>query len=256
MATEAMRMLLTVAHPDDETFGCGSLIAHAVAHGVRVMVTCATHGEAGSPAAGRGFDDADMAVVRSAELHQAAAVLGVEQVRLLDWRDSGMDGAPAAGTLAAASVDGVADVVGAVIADFRPHLVVTLDGSDGHRDHVQIREGTLAAVERVDWPVERVYLHCLPQQLMRQWVEELRVKQPGSDHLALGELGMPESEVTTVIDTADLLALRERAITVHASQESPFEIMGPVLRRDFLTVERLRRIRPPWRGGDLETTLF
>ncbi|MET1002103.1 MAG: PIG-L family deacetylase [Acidimicrobiia bacterium] len=33
-----MRLLLTVAHPDDESFGCGSLLAHATARGIESVV--------------------------------------------------------------------------------------------------------------------------------------------------------------------------------------------------------------------------
>ena len=41
------RWMVIVAHPDDEAFGCGSLIAHAASSGADVTVVCATRGEAG-----------------------------------------------------------------------------------------------------------------------------------------------------------------------------------------------------------------
>ena len=40
-------LLVFVAHPDDESFGCGSVIAEAVARGYRVAVCTASLGEAG-----------------------------------------------------------------------------------------------------------------------------------------------------------------------------------------------------------------
>ena len=132
-----------------------------------------------------------MAIVREAELRAAADLLGVERVELLDWADSGMQGEPAEGTLAAAALDEVAGRVASLIDEVRPTVVVTLDASDGHRDHAHMRDAVLLAVERSEWNVGRVYLHCLPQQLMRRWVEALIEQQPDSEHLGLGDLGTP-----------------------------------------------------------------
>ena len=123
--TSPSRLLVTVAHPDDETFGTGSLIALAAERGARVTVLCATRGEAGEahgvPA------DADLAAVREAELRAAGAVLGVDRFVLLDFGDSGMTGDPPVGALAAAPLDEVASAVRTVIDDVRPDVVVTLD---------------------------------------------------------------------------------------------------------------------------------
>lgn len=256
MSESADRLLVVVAHPDDETFGCGSLLAHAAARGVPTVVACATRGEAGSPTPGRGLDNADMAVVREAELREAAEMLGVKRVELFDWVDSGMDGEPVAGSLVAAPVEDVAAVIGSVIDEVRPTVVVTLDASDGHRDHAHIRDATLRATEFSQWNPPRVYLHCLPQQLMRKWVDALAKEQPDSQHLELGDLGTPEDKITTVIDTTRFLDLREKAIAVHHSQTSPYEVMPAELRREFLTAERLQRIRPASADSSLETDIF
>lgn len=250
------RLLVAVAHPDDETFGCGSLLAYANELGVPSVVACATRGEAGSPTPGRGLDDADMATVREAELRAAAQFLGVERVELFDWADSGMDGEPGAGTLVAEPLDNVADRIASLIDEVQPTIVVTLDASDGHRDHAHVRDAVLLAVDRTDWNVDRVYLHCLPQQLMRRWVEALVEQQPDSEHLGLGELGTPADEITTVLDTSSLLERRERAMALHRSQTSPYEVMPADLRRDFLTAEYLRRIRPAWHNDSPETEIF
>lgn len=250
------RLLVVVAHPDDETFGCGSFLAHAAARGVETTVACATRGEAGEPAAGSGIDVADLPEVRERELREAAAHLGVDHVVLFDWADSGMDGDPAPGTLCAASLDEVATTITELIEEVRPTVVLTLDASDGHRDHVHMRDATLEAVGRAAWDAERVYLHCLPQELMRRWAELIRAEAPESAYLAVRELGTPEDWITTVIDTADLLERRNGAIAIHASQTSPYEVMPPDLRTAFLTAERLQRVRPPWDGGDVETDVF
>ena len=249
-------LLVTVAHPDDETFGTGSVLAQASGRGWRCVVWCATRGEAGSPAVGSGISVADLPAVREAELRGAAEMLGVDRVELRDWRDSGMDGEPGPGTLCAAALEDVSADVEALIDEVRPDVVITLDASDGHRDHVHVRDATVAAVESADWSVPRLYLHCLPRILMRRWVELLQAAQPDSDHLALGELGTPEDEVTTILDLREQLDLRERAMAHHRSQTPPYDVMPPDLRHDFLATDRLRRLRPPWDGGPVETEVF
>ena len=243
-------MLVVVAHPDDETFGCGSLLAHVRAAGARTVVACATRGEAGAPTPGAGLDDADMATVREAELRAAADLLGVEQVALLDWLDSGMEGEPGPGTLAAAPLGDVVDRVAEVIEAVTPTVVVTLDASDGHRDHVQVRDATVAAARRPGSGVRRVYLQCLPRSLMQRWVELLHERQPDSAHLDLGELGTPDELISTVIDTTAHLELRERAMALHRSQTPPYDVMPADLRHDFLATDRLRRVVPEWRQGE------
>lgn len=248
------RMMVVVAHPDDESFGCGSILAHAAAKGVHATVCCATRGEAGSSAAGGG--KAALAARREGELRSAAALLGVGRVVVLDWEDSGMAGATNDRALIAAPLEQVADTIAGIVDDIRPDLVVTLDASDGHRDHVCIRDATLLAVERAEWTVERVYLACLARSLMQQWVTQLRVADPASDYLELGRLGTPDEDITTVLDSSDHYEMRWRAIKAHASQTSPFEIMPPDLQRSFLATDRLRRVVPPWSSGPPERELF
>src|SRR5689334_6160436 len=97
--------MVVVAHPDDESFGCGSTLLHAAAAGARTAVVCATRGEAGEPAPGTGIARVELARVRERELRDAAVVLGVSSVRLLDFADSGMEGPADAATLAGAPFD-------------------------------------------------------------------------------------------------------------------------------------------------------
>ena len=75
-------------------------------------------------------------------------------------------------------------------------------------------------------------------------------------HLQLADLGTPEELITTVIDTSALLEIRERAIAIHRSQTSPYEVMPAGLRREFLATERLQRVHPQWTGGPIETDMF
>jgi LmbE family N-acetylglucosaminyl deacetylase len=172
---------------------------------------------------------------------------------VFDWQDSGLDGEIPVGAFVAAPIDEVAAAIAQVIDEERPRVVVTLDASDGHRDHAHVRDATMRSLDLADAGAERVYLHCLPRALMRRWVDILVERDPDSDYLALGELGTPDDDITTVVDTVEHLADREAAIAIHRSQTAPFEAMPDDLRRRFLVVEHLRRVRPPWAGGDRET---
>ena len=99
------RMLVVVAHPDDESFGCGSILAHAAASGVDTIVCCATRGEAGSPDPNGGR--AGLAAVRERELRAAADLLDVGRVIVLDYEDSGIAGEVDDRALVAAPLDRV-----------------------------------------------------------------------------------------------------------------------------------------------------
>ena len=257
-AMEQPRLLVIVAHPDDETFGCGSLLLEAAARGVVTYLCCATRGEAGEPAPGSGITQQQLPVVRERELHEAAAFLGVSAVELLDYRDSGMNGpAPTAG-LAGTPIEAVATKLTAVIDRIRPHVVVTLDASDGHRDHAHVRDATLAAVERASWRTSRVYLHGLPRSLLRQWADHMRAERPDSPYLDVDAagLGTPDASVTTVLDVAVHLDQRRAAIAIHASQVSPFASLPHDLEFAFLATDHLRRVMPPYTDSETERDMF
>lgn len=230
------RLQVVVAHPDDETFGCGSLLLRAWAAGCTTSVVCATAGQAGEVAPGVSVPDGDLGALREAELREAARLMGVRRVDLLGFADSGMAGDPAPGTLAAAPFEEVVSSVAAAVDEFAPTCLLTLDASDGHRDHARIREATVAvAAERG----LRVWLQCIPRSSMRRWAEHMTTVDPASPYLHLGELGTPDEQVTTVLDSHEFYDQRWRAIRAHRSQTSPFEGLPDDLARAFLAHDHL-----------------
>jgi len=234
-----MRLLVAVAHPDDESFGCGSVLAHATAAGLEAAVVCATRGELGEVSGGAVMPD-ELGRRREAELRAAATILGVARVGLLGWLDSGVDGEPAPGSLAGADTGDVVAAIGEIVDEVRPHVIVTLDGSDGHRDHAVVRDATLAAVERTSWRPGRVYLWCLARSLFERLDDDRW-------------LGTPDEEITTVVDVNSHLATRWRAMRAHVSQIPPYDGMPRELQDAFLATDRLRRVVPPWPGGETES---
>jgi N-acetyl-1-D-myo-inositol-2-amino-2-deoxy-alpha-D-glucopyranoside deacetylase len=238
-----MKVLLTVAHPDDEAFGCGSILADAVARGATTVVACATRGELGelAPAAGLPHDlDPDgLGAVREAELREACALLGVSRVEVLDWRDSGTDGDPPPGSLVAEDPLVVARRVAQLVDEVCPDVVVTIDQHD-HRDHAAISRATLVAIDLARHRPTRVYVWCLSRELLAEYTGDPSI-----------DVGTPDADATTVVDTSAHLDLRWRAIRTHRSQTPPFDGMSESLQLSFLGTDRLRRVVPPWGGGDV-----
>ena len=90
-------LLAIHAHPDDESSKGAATVARYVDAGVRAILVTATGGEAGdilNPAMDRPEIVADLPAVRSAELDEAAAILGYDEVIRLGYRDSGMPESP------------------------------------------------------------------------------------------------------------------------------------------------------------------
>jgi LmbE family N-acetylglucosaminyl deacetylase len=134
-----------------------------------------------------------------------------------------------------------------LVEDLRPAVVVVLDGSDGHRDHVQVRAAVHAALPALPEPRPRVVEHCLPNALMRRWLEEMRSVRPDTAYHALdpATLGRPDADITDVVDVTDVLDRREAAMAEHRSQASPYDGLSPELRRAFLTRDHFARLADP-----------
>ncbi|HEY6596114.1 MAG TPA: PIG-L family deacetylase [Asanoa sp.] len=115
------------AHPDDETFLAGGVMAAAAGAGQRVVCVSASAGE-------RGTDDPvawppeRLGRVRRWEAAAAMAVLGVSEHHFLDLPDGGLAGIDPAGPVAR---------LAELIADVAPDTVLTFgpDGITYHSDH-------------------------------------------------------------------------------------------------------------------------
>jgi N-acetylglucosamine malate deacetylase 2 len=127
----ASSALVVIAHPDDESFGLGAVIDRLAAGGTEIGVLCMTRGEASTLGA-----TPQLAEVREHELASAAAELGVERVRLLDFPD---------GALADVSPEVLDAIVEDELGDAELLVVFEPSGVTGHPDH----RAATAAAERV-----------------------------------------------------------------------------------------------------------
>ena len=244
-----LRLQVIVAHPDDETFGCGSLLLHARSAGAVTAVCCATRGEAGEVTEGVEIPPGGVGELREGELRAAAGLLGVKRIDLLDLLDSGMTGNAGPGTLMAAETSLVRSRILRAVEAFRPDVIVTLDGSDGHRDHARVRDVTIGIAAERGVPV---YLHCLARSVMQRWADHMSREHADSAYLTLGELGTPDERITHSVDTTKFWQQRWTAIRAHRSQTSPFEGLPEDLARAFLCREHLAVVQEASVAGTLE----
>lgn len=130
-------ILLIWAHPDDETYLAGAVMAAAAAAGQRVVCVSATLGELGTsdPEA---WPPARLGRLRAWEAAAAMAVLGVTEHHALGWPDGGLASIPAA--------DGVA-AIACLLDDVRPDTILTFgpDGQTFHPDHIAVHRWVSAA---------------------------------------------------------------------------------------------------------------
>lgn len=144
------RLLVSVAHPDDESFGMAGTIARYTGEGVAVYLICMTNGDVGEVDASRLAGYRSIGELRMAELCCAAQELGLAHVYAFGYRDSGMAGSADnhhPESLNAADLDEVTGRVVKVIREVRPHVVITFDpfGGYGHPDHIKTHEATTRA---------------------------------------------------------------------------------------------------------------
>ena len=125
------RLLVVVAHPDDETLALGGTLAELSAAGVHVQVVSLTSGEAALDHLGERVED--LAVRRREELQRAGQALGLAGCTALDLPDSRLADHP----------DRVRAAVRAAVDEHRPDRVATLWHADPHPDHRAVARAVL-----------------------------------------------------------------------------------------------------------------
>ncbi len=234
------RILLSVlAHPDDESFGMGGTLARYAAEGVEVHLICGTRGEAGEvdPEYLDGYDS--IADLRVQELKCAADLLGIHQVHLLDYRDSGMTGSPDnqhPQALINAPMDRVSAEIAELIREIKPQVVLTFDPVGGYRhpDHIFIHQAAVRAFmlagdtgfqsSHAPFQPERLFFHTVPRHFIRFNVRLLKLmgKDPTrygkNQDIDLTQLAGDDFPVHARIDYTPYKEQRAAASACHASQ--------------------------------------
>jgi LmbE family N-acetylglucosaminyl deacetylase len=206
------RLLLLLAHPDDETFGPGGTIARYAREGVDVHLATATKGEAGMVGDPPVADREHLGEVRAAELREAAAVLGIKEVVFLGFLDRQLSDVPR---------ERIVEKAVEEIRRTRPHVVIGFgpEGISHHPDHMVMAEVALEAFDAAAdpgrfpeqlgnglavWEVQKLYQFEVPKDVFERWGIPFR--------------GVSSEALTTFIDTSAYVETKIEAFSRHRTQ--------------------------------------
>jgi LmbE family N-acetylglucosaminyl deacetylase len=195
------------AHPDDEAYLSGGLMALARDNGQRVVCVTATRGERGTPDPVAWPPDR-LAAERTHELARCLDVLGVREHHWLGYGD---------GECAGADLDAAVARLCAVLDDVRPDTVLTFgpDGITGHPDHRTVSAWAGAAVDRFGSGARLLHAATTEQRAAR-WgalTDRLGVYLPGYPLLTPAE-----RLAVDLVLPRDIAVRKVRALAAQATQ--------------------------------------
>lgn len=275
-------LLVVRPHPDDESSATGGLLAYYHARGVQTGVVICTGGEEGEihdPALDPVADRPRLRAIREQELRRACTLLGVVELHLLGYRDSGMPGTSAnqhRDAFAQAVPDEAVGRLVRIIRGLRPRVIVTEPpgGSYAHPDHVMCHQVSLAAFHAAGeawaypeagpaWPAAKLY--AIAQIDDGQW-ETLRpafqaagFDVGGRQRTRQRARGPGPETATVALDVRPYSEIQRQALLAHRTQIPPESLWrrlpADLYRRAFATAY-LIRLHPRAAPGEYEQDLF
>jgi mycothiol S-conjugate amidase len=277
-------LLAVYAHPDDEVFAFGGTLALLAKRGVRVVLAVATGGEEGevvNPDLRGRVDLTELPAIRSREQVCAQAALGITEIVLMNYRDSGMADSEANRNPAAFVNVPSDEVVGAIVGlirEHRPQVVITFDetGGYGHPDHITAQGATRRAFQLAGdpdvypdrgkpWMPLKLYYPVFAQRMIREVREAYRARGlPFRFGSGLDEVdaavteeslpGFPDDVITTIVDVSSTIDNKLDAFRCYATQmppdffylTAPTDVVhGPLSREYAILVETRVETRIP-----------
>lgn len=232
------KLLLVFAHPDDESFVTGGTIAKYVDRGWHIELICATRGEAGDH--GNYSSKDNLKDIRTQELLEAKAVLGIQAVHFLDYKD---------GQLKHVNPGELEDILVKKMKDIEPDIVITFEshGISNHPDHMKISLSTTYAFQKyAEYFVDgeplgkrdprrrmvdklggfegkeepKLYHACMPKEVVQYLLENKVIPE---ESFGKPWEGIDDKKITTVINISDYTEKKVAALAKHVSQRGDVE---------------------------------
>lgn len=242
-------LVLVHAHPDDEALGTGGAMAKYSDEGAHVCLVTCTNGELGEvaevPEIGTVEEiTARLGEVRADELREACRHLGDIDIRMLGYRDSGMDGTD--GNRDRRSFVNqdiskpVTDVV-SILRELRPQVLITYNefGFYGHPDHIRAHDVAMEAIRRAadgsfapetgpPHEVAKVYYMAVAKSYFR--AGRALATQLGLDadqffdEATIDAIGTDDDLITTSLDVSSYVDRKFAALEAHRTQRGTTEM--------------------------------
>jgi LmbE family N-acetylglucosaminyl deacetylase len=200
------------AHPDDEAWLTGGLMAQAVREGRRVVCVTATRGELGTTDPVR-WPLEGLADVRTAEMARCMHHLGVSEHHWLDYPDGGCGEVPIE--------EPVAKLV-ALIEEIQPDSVLSFgpDGMTGHTDHQATCAWATEAFRRAAPPWARLLYATKSPEFLELWLPYLPPEVMMDPNAQIPST--PRDELAVDVELPDdLLEVKMQALRAQESQITP-----------------------------------
>jgi N-acetyl-1-D-myo-inositol-2-amino-2-deoxy-alpha-D-glucopyranoside deacetylase len=265
-------MMAVRAHPDDECFTVGGCFAHYGDLGYRtVLVTCTggENGEIVDPELDTDEVRAHLGEVRKAELETSCRILGITDLEMLGYRDSGMADTPEnedPRSFNKADLDEATGRLVLVIRKYKPQVLITdnEEGSYGHPDHIMANRITVEAYGKAadqnyrpdlgpPFQAQKLYYTAWSLGQVRElWrrMRELGIELPwrrdGEDADTEPTWGLPDEDVGAIVDVRRELARKFDSLRAHRTQIKPdlwMLTLPEQLQRDFQGYETFQRVR-------------
>jgi len=189
MIKKERHVLVVFPHPDDEAFGVSGTIAAYRKLGTPVTYACLTLGEMGRNLGNPPFATREsLPEIRKKELQEACRAMGIEDLRMLGFRDK---------TVEFEDEEKLIQIISNLIEELNPSLIISFyPGYSVHPDHEATARAVVEAVKRIPRK-ERPKLYCVA---FSNNCEE--------------ELGKPD----IVHDIRDTVEQKKGALLAHKSQ--------------------------------------
>jgi LmbE family N-acetylglucosaminyl deacetylase len=261
-----LKLMAILAHPDDETLGCGGTFVKYVHEGVETYLVTATRGEKGRY--GKAKESPGIDVVgrtREQELMAAAKVLAIKEVNFLDYIDGELDQTEHAGILSK---------IAGHIRRIQPQVVITFDpaGAYGHPDHIAISQFTAASIVcaadsnygtdpgQSAHRVSKLYYMTWSEAKWKLYQSALKELSSLVDGIRRMARPWPDWEITTRIDARPYWKTVWEAVLCHQTQMAIYQSLAELSNQDHEAIwgsQEFYRVFSTVNGGrEMETDLF